>query len=72
MQPQLQGVEVEPLRRGNHNLPVDDTPGREALAEDRVQIGKVAVERPQVAALDVDVRRAPQNTRARKPSHLGS
>ncbi len=57
MQPQLQRVEVEPLRRGNHDLPVDDAPGRKPLAEDRMEIGKIAVERPQIAALDVDVRR---------------
>ena len=42
------------------------------LREQRVvQLGEVAVERPQVAALDVDVV-APRKTIARKPSHFGS
>ena len=64
MQPQLQGVEVEPLRRGNHDLPVDDAPRGQALAEHRMKVGKVPVERPQIAALNVDVRRTAEHDRA--------
>ena len=37
-----------------------------------VQLGKVAIERPQVAALDEHVRSPPRKTIARKPSHFGS
>ena len=37
-----------------------------------VQLGKVAVERPQVAALDEHARSPPRKTMARKPSHFGS
>ena len=72
MQPQLQRVEVEPVRRGDHDLAVDHAAVRQPLEEDCVQVGKVAVERPQVAALDEDVAVAPRNTIARKPSHFGS
>ena len=37
-----------------------------------VQLREVAIERPRVAALDVDLVGPPRKTMARKPSHLGS
>ena len=53
MQSQLQGVEVEAARRGDDDLAVDDAVVREDSRQQRVvQLGKVPIERPQVAALD--------------------
>ena len=57
MQPQLQRVEVEPVRRRDHDLAVDDACRAGSCEDGVVQLGKVAIERPQIAALDVDVDR---------------
>jgi hypothetical protein len=54
MQPQLQGVEVEAVRRRDHDLAVDDTFCRQPLMQRVAQLGKVAIERAQIAALDED------------------
>ena len=51
MQPQLQQVEIEPAWRRDHNFAVEDAAVRQAGQQGVVQLGKVAVERPQVAAL---------------------
>ena len=55
MQPQLQRVEVEPFRRRDHDLAVDDAVGRKSGEQRVVQLGEVAIERPQVAALHEQV-----------------
>ena len=65
MQPHLQRVEVEAARRRDDDLAVEDTAGGQLRVEDVVQLGKVAIERPQVAALDVDVVRAAKHERAK-------
>ena len=65
VQPHLQGVEVQAARRRDDDLAVEDTAGRQLRVEDVVQLGKVAVERPQVAALNVDVVRAAKDQRAK-------
>ena len=52
MQSQLQGIEVEAARRGDDDLAVNDAVVREARQQRVVQLGKIPIERPQVAALD--------------------
>jgi hypothetical protein len=61
MQPQLERVEVEPGRGRDDDLPIDHAVRREPLEQGVVQLGEVAVQRPQVAALDVDVRCPPKD-----------
>src|SRR5690349_1068378 len=53
MQPHLQRIEVEPPRGGDDDLAVDDRAVGNARGERLVQLGEVAVERPEIAALDV-------------------
>jgi len=55
MQPQLQRVEVEAVWRGNHDFAIDDTSGRQLGEKLGVQLRKVAVERPRVPALNVNI-----------------
>jgi hypothetical protein len=64
VQAQLERVEVQPVRRRDHNLSVDDAALRERTQERLVQLGKVAIERAQVAALDVDVGGGTEHDRA--------
>src|SRR5262245_63539984 len=52
VQPQLQRLEIEPAGRGDYDLAVDDAAIGQPLEQRGVQLGKVAIERPQVAALD--------------------
>ena len=52
MQPQLEQVEIEPARRRDHDLAVHDAAVRQTGQQGVMQLGKVAVERTQVAALD--------------------
>src|SRR6476620_4445983 len=52
MKPHLQRVEVEPLGSGNDDLAIDDTAVGQPESEGVVELGKVAVQRLQVAALD--------------------
>ena len=62
MEPQLQRVEIQALARGDdHDLAVDHAVLRQALEQRIVQLGKVAVERPRVAALDVHARAAAEH-----------
>ena len=65
MQPQLKRVEIETAGRGDHDLAVDHAAVRQAGEERRVQLGKVPVERPQVAALDEHVPAAAEHDRAK-------
>ena len=55
VQPQLQRVEVEPARRRDHDLAVDHAAVRQGLEQDGMQFREVAIERPQIAALDEDL-----------------
>ena len=71
MQPQLQRVEVQAAIRGDHDLAVDDAAGRQPFEQCLVQLRKIAIERLQIAALDVDVVVRAKDDR-RNPSHLGS
>ena len=48
MQPQLQGVEVESVRRGDHDLAVDArSPCGSRSSSASCSSGKVAIERPE-------------------------
>ncbi len=55
MQTHLQCIEVQSAGRDNHYLAVEDTFRRQLLQKLFAQLGKVPVERPQIAALDVDL-----------------
>src|SRR5687768_723959 len=55
VQTQLQGVEVEALWSCNDDLAVHDNAGRQRTQERIVEFRKVAIQRPQVAALDVEI-----------------
>ena len=55
MEPELECVEVETVRRGYDDFAVDDRSRRKPLEECVVQLGEITVERPQIAALDIDV-----------------
>jgi hypothetical protein len=55
VQPQLQRVEVEPVRGGDDDLTVDDQAWRQLVDHGAVHLGEVAIERLQIAALDEDV-----------------
>ncbi len=54
MQPHLQRVEVEAMWRRDHDLAVDDTASRQSRQQRRMEIRKVSIQRPQIAALDVE------------------
>ena len=55
----LQGVEVEPVRGGDHDLAVHHAVLGQAVQQRLAKLREVAVERPGVAALDVEVGAAP-------------
>src|SRR5574339_246664 len=53
MQAHLERIEVEPRGGRDHDLTVDDRVRGQGVPEDFVQIREVAIERTQIAALDV-------------------
>ena len=55
MQPHLQRVEIEAVGSCNHDFAVDHAAARQMAQKDCVQVGKVAIERALVAALNVDI-----------------
>src|ERR1051326_2253025 len=55
MEPQLQRVEVEAVRCGDDDLAIDDAARGQARDKGVMQLGKVAIERPQITALNVDI-----------------
>src|SRR2546422_9620845 len=65
MQPQLQRVEVEPVRCRDHDLAVDHTAVRQAREKRRMELRKVPIERPQVPALDENLGSAAKDNRAK-------
>ena len=58
MQAQLQRVEVEAACRGDDDLAVNDASRRQGMRERGTELGKVAVQRAEIATLDVDTRLA--------------
>ena len=65
MQPELQRVEVEAARRRDHDLAVEHAAGRQRVEKRGVQLGKVAIERLEIAALDEHVGAAAKDDRAK-------
>jgi hypothetical protein len=65
MQTLLQRVEVEAVGCGDHDLAVDDRSRRQVADQRLVQLGEVAIERLQLAALDVEVRVAAEHDGAK-------
>ena len=65
MEAKLQRVEVESSWRRNHDLAVHDDAGRDLCEDGVVHVGKVPIERLQIAALDVDVIAAAKDDRAK-------
>src|SRR5215831_11802267 len=70
MEPKLQPIEIEAARRRDDDLAIDHASVRQRGKKPAVQLGEVAVERLQVATLDVDVPAAAEDDRA-KPVPLG-
>lgn len=70
MQPHLQPAEVEPLLGRHHDLAVHHDAGRQLVEQHRVQVGEIAIERPQVTTLDEHIVRAAKYDRA-KPVPFG-
>ena len=54
MQAKLKRIEVESLRRGDHDFTVDDAAVGQVLEKDVVELRKVTIERTKIAALDED------------------
>ena len=67
MQPELQRVEIEAARGDDDDLAIDDATRRQPLEQCVVQLGKIAIERLQIAALDVDVARREKRSRESRP-----
>src|SRR5690349_19444233 len=65
MQPHLQRIEIETLGRGDHDLAVHDAAVRELRQEYVVELGEVAIERTEIAALDEDVAAAAKHDGAK-------
>src|SRR3954471_22726618 len=67
MQSHLQPAEIEAVRRRHDDLAIHDGADRQLREKDVVQLGEVAIERPQIGALDVDVilARAAKHDRAK-------
>src|SRR5438477_439659 len=64
MQAQLQRVEIEAARGGDDDLAVEHAALRQPLEQRVVQLGKVAIERTRIAALDEELRAAVEYQRA--------
>src|SRR5688572_16081028 len=65
MQPKLEGVEIQSVRRGDHDFAIDDAPGRQAREKYVVQLGEVPIERAQVATLNEHVGSAAEDNGAK-------
>src|SRR5262245_28787747 len=65
MEPQLERIEVEPPRRGDHNLAVDDGSFRKPVDKRLMQLGEVTIQRTQIAALNVDVALGAEDNRSK-------
>jgi hypothetical protein len=65
VQPHLQRVEIETCGRGDDDLPVHDAAVGQLGQEHVVQLGKVAIERAQITALDEDVTAAAEHDGAK-------
>src|SRR5262249_39950443 len=64
VEPQLQQIEIEAVGRDDDDFPVDDQSRWKLFEERVVKFWKVPVERPEVAALNVDVVFPAENNRS--------
>src|SRR5262245_11857579 len=64
MEPKLQRIEVESALRHDHDLTVDHAATRQPLDQGVVQVREVAVEWPQVPALNIDISAVAKDDRA--------
>src|SRR5688572_326301 len=55
MEAKLKRVKVETLRRRDHDFAVDDASVRQQVHQGVLEVGEVAIERSEVATLDVDL-----------------
>ena len=53
MQPHLQRVEVQPVAGGDDDFPVDARSRRQLRQDGVVHVGEIAIQRPQLTALNV-------------------
>src|SRR5262249_46861445 len=65
VQPELQPIEVESMRGHDDDFAVDDDAGWKLFQQRVVKLGEIAIERPEIAALDVDVRRTAKHDGAK-------
>ena len=65
MKPHLQRVEIEPVRRRNHDLAVHDAVVGQRREKGVVQVREVPVQRTQIAALDEQIVAAPEHNGAK-------
>ena len=65
MDPLLQSIEVEAMRGRDDDLAVEDTAWWQQRLEALLELGKVAIERTQIAALDEQARRPAEDNRAK-------
>src|SRR4051812_28728530 len=63
MKAQLQLVEVEAVARCNDDLAVEHAGLRQRGNQRLVELGKIAIERPEIPALDIDVVAAAKHNR---------
>ena len=65
MEPELKCVEVKPMRSGNHDLAVQHAVVRQVGKKRLAKLREVAIERPQVAALNEEVGLMAEDNRAK-------
>ena len=63
MKPHLQGIEIKPVECGNHDFTVKHAAVSQGAEKRIVQLGKVPIERSQIAALNEDLTRAAKDNR---------
>jgi hypothetical protein len=64
VQPHLEQVEVQALAGGDHDLAVEHAPGRQLRQSRLPDLREIAIERLELAALDVDLGLAPKDDRS--------
>ena len=64
MDPEQERIEVEAAGSGDHHLAVDHDPGRQGGHQGRHELGEVALQRPQVAALQDQLVAVPEDEAA--------
>ena len=65
MKPELKRIEIKPMCSGNHDLAIEHAIGRQIVEQRLPQLGKVAVKRAQIPALNVEVGLMSKDDRAK-------